>query len=148
MDGHPAIRQGLAKVLAAEGVTDCREAAERSGALEAVRRERPDLALVGLSMDDDESVALVADLTARRIPVLVFSEQEGPAHVRRAMAAGARAFVSKGDAPLGIARAVRDVLAGWILISPGAAEGLDGGSGLRRGTADEIDGPGRKEERR
>ncbi len=125
VDEHPAVRQGLALVLEAAGVGDCREAGGREEALDVAGREAPELALVGLSMEREETITLVRELRALRIAVLVFSEEEGPAQVQRAMAAGARGYVAKGDTQLGIVRAVRDVLAGWILISPGAAVGLD-----------------------
>jgi len=45
-------------------------------------------------------------------------------HVRRALAAGARGYITKREAPRDLARAVRDVMEGWMLISPRAAEGL------------------------
>lgn len=126
VDAHPAVRQGLLLVLEADGFESFGEAASAAEALEAARRDPPDLAVVGLSMARPESVSLVEGLHARRVPVLVCSQQDEPALVRRVLAAGARAYVTKADAPLWIARAVRDVLAGWMLISPGAAEGLDG----------------------
>jgi DNA-binding NarL/FixJ family response regulator len=40
------------------------------------------------------------------------------------MAAGARGYITKTEAPEELAHAVRDILAGWMLISPRAAEGL------------------------
>jgi DNA-binding NarL/FixJ family response regulator len=51
---------------------------------------------------------------------------EEPSYIRRALAAGARGYITKREAPREVARAVRDVLAGWMLISPRAAEGLRG----------------------
>jgi DNA-binding NarL/FixJ family response regulator len=124
VDGHAAVRQGLALVLAEEGAGDCREAAGREEALAAVSAERPDLALVDLSPDTGDALELVAELCARGIPVLVCSMHEEAGYVRRAMAAGARGFITKAEAPQDLARAVRDVLEGWMLISPRAAEGL------------------------
>lgn len=125
VDAHPAVRQGLVLMLEAEGLGECSEAGGRTEALEAVDRSAPDLALVGLSMESGDGLALVAGLRERRVPVLVFTRRETPAHVKRALTAGARGYVTKDEAPSWLARAVRDVLAGWIVISPGAAEGLD-----------------------
>jgi DNA-binding NarL/FixJ family response regulator len=56
--------------------------------------------------------------------VLVCSSREDPGFVRRALAAGARGYITKREAPRDLARAVRNVLEGWMLISPRAAEGL------------------------
>lgn len=124
VDDHAAVRHGLALVLAEEGVGDCREAAGREEALDAATSEPPDVALVDLSPGTEEALQLVAELCARNIPVLVCSMHEDPAHVRRALASGARGYITKREAPRELARAVRDVLQGWMLISPRAAEGL------------------------
>jgi DNA-binding NarL/FixJ family response regulator len=56
--------------------------------------------------------------------VLVCSTYEDPGYVRRALAAGARGYITKREAPRELARTVRDVLEGWMLVSPRAAEGL------------------------
>ena len=124
VDDHAAVRHGLALVLAEEGVGDCREAAGRKEALDAVSREPPELAVVDLSPGTEDALELVAELCARNIPVLVCSMHEEPGYVRRALAAGARGYITKREAPRELARAVRDALKGWILISPRAAEGL------------------------
>ncbi len=124
VDDHAAVRHELALVLTKEGVGECREAAGRDEALTAASSERPDLALVDLSPGTDAALELVADLCARNIPVLVCSMHEDTVHVRRALAAGARGYITKREAPRDLARAVRDVMEGWMLISPRAAEGL------------------------
>jgi DNA-binding NarL/FixJ family response regulator len=124
VDDHAAVRHGLALVLAEEGVGECREAAGRDEALAAAAGELPDLALVDLSPGTDDALKLVAELCARNVPVLICSTHEEPGHVRRALAAGARGYITKREAPRELARAARDVLDGWMLISPRAAEGL------------------------
>ena len=123
VDDHTAMRQGLAQVLAEEGIGVCREAAGCEEALEAADRELPDVALVDLS-PPEEALALVAELCKRNIPVLVCSMHEEARYVRRALAAGARGYITKREAPHELARAVRDVLDGWTLISPLATVGL------------------------
>ncbi len=129
VDDHAAVRHGLALVLTEEGVGECREAAGRDEALATVAREMPDLALVDLSPGPDDALQLVAELTSRNIPVLVCSTHDEPGYVRRALTAGAHGYITKREAPRELARAVRDVLEGWMLISPRAAEGLHGREG-------------------
>jgi DNA-binding NarL/FixJ family response regulator len=124
VDDHAAVRHGLALVLGEEGVGTCCEAAGREEALDAVASEPPDVVLVDLSPGTEDALKLVAELCARNIPVLVCSMHEEPGHVRRAFAAGARGYITKREAARDLARAVRDVLEGWMLISPRAAEGL------------------------
>ena len=125
VDDHPAVRRGLALVLEAEGLGSCLEAASCAEAVQMARNERLDLAMVDLSMDDKDTFALIAELREMRIPVLVCSLAEDPARVKQALAAGAQGYITKPEAPLAVARAVRAVLEGWLLVSPRAAEGLD-----------------------
>ncbi len=124
VDDHAAVRQGLALVLAEEGAGECTEAAGREEALAVASRQPPDLALVDLSPATEETLELISELCARGIPVLVCSMHEEAGMVQRALAAGARGYITKREAPRELARAVRDVLDGWMLISPRAAEGL------------------------
>ena len=124
VDDHFDVREGLARTLAQEGVGRCSEAAGPREALEAASRELPDLALVDLSPGTEEALHLVAALCARNIPVLVCSMHEESGYVRRALAAGARGYITKREAPRDLVRAVRDVLEGWTLVSPRAALGL------------------------
>jgi len=124
VDDNVDLREGLAQMLAQEGVGRCSEAAGPQEALEAVRRELPELALVDLSPGTEEALNLVAELSARNIPVLVCSMHEESGYVRRALSAGARGYITKREAPRDLVRAVRDVLEGWTLVSPRAAEGL------------------------
>jgi DNA-binding NarL/FixJ family response regulator len=124
VDDHAAVRHGLALVLTEEGIGECRETSGRDEALEAAAREPPDMALVDLSLGSDDALQLVAELCARDVPVLVCSTHEEPGYVRRALAAGARGYITKREAPHELARTVRDVLEGWMLVSPRAAEGL------------------------
>ena len=49
---------------------------------------------------------------------------EKASYVRRALAAGARGCIIKRETPRELARAVRDTLNGWMLISRRAADGL------------------------
>ena len=124
IDDQATLRHELARVLAEEGIGDCFEATGREEALEAVEREPPDVVLVDLSPATEEAFALVVDLCSKHIPVLVCSTHEEASFVRRALAAGARGYITKREAPRELARAVRDVLDGWILVSPRAAAGL------------------------
>jgi len=123
VDNNSAVRQGLALVLEAEGIGNCCEAGGRKQALDLAGRESPDIAVLDLNMGSDDTTALLAEFRKMRIPVLVCSMDENPSQVKRALAAGARGYITKSEARA-VARAVRGVLEGWMLISPRAAEGL------------------------
>jgi len=130
VDDHAAVRHSLALVLAEEGLGECREACGREEALQALAADGgrpPDVALVDLSPRTEDALKLVTELCARNIPVLVCSLHDEPSYVRRALAAGARGYLTKVEAPKELVRTVRDVLEGWMLVSPRAAGGLRSG---------------------
>jgi DNA-binding NarL/FixJ family response regulator len=127
VDYHRRVREALAALLESEGEAVCTQAGDRREALESATGEPPDVAMIDLSLDEDDGLDVMADLRALGIPVIVCSVHEEPEHVRRALAAGARAYVTKREAGQGLAQAIREVLDGWVLISPRAADDLAGG---------------------
>lgn len=125
VDNHPAVREAIAQLLEEHGLAVLAKADGRAEALALVALKRPDLVLVDLSLGSDSGLALVTDLHKLDIPSVVCSSGENSECVRRALEAGARAYVSKRDAAESLPRIIEDVLEGWILISPAAADGLE-----------------------
>ena len=75
-------------------------------------------------MGERDGMVLLAELQALDVPVLVWLLREEPTYVKRALAAGARGYITKREAPQDLVRAIRDVLRGGVLIGPRAAEQL------------------------
>jgi DNA-binding NarL/FixJ family response regulator len=124
VDNHAGVRQALAVLLEEEGVSVWAQAGGQAEALACVAAERPDAALVDLSLGEDDGLALVAELHGLGVPVVICSSHEDPEHVRRALAAGARAYVAKREAGKALAHAIREALDGWVVVSRLAADGL------------------------
>jgi DNA-binding NarL/FixJ family response regulator len=124
VDDHPAVRQGLSLLLEPEGITVCAEAGGRAEALARVEEFRPDLAVVDLSLGEEDGMGLVADLHERGMPALVYSMHEDGMHVESAIAAGALGYVTKREIHRVLVNAIREVAAGRRFISPRAALAL------------------------
>jgi len=124
VDDHPAVRQGLGALLTPEGIDVCAEASRRTEVLAGLNRCRPDLAIVDLSLDGEDGLALVADLHLRGMPVLVYSMHSEVRCVRDALAAGALGYVTKREFNDVLVQAIRDVAAGRRFVSPVAAAAL------------------------
>ena len=81
-------------------------------------------------MQEQRRILLVDDHVAVRHGLALVLAEEGVGECceaegrDEALAAGARGYITKREAPRELAHAVRDVLEGWTLISPRAAEGL------------------------
>jgi len=124
VDDHPAVRQGLAFMLASEGIQVCAEASGRAEALARVGERRPDLAIVDLSLEEEDGLPLIADLDRRGLPVLVYSMHNDAGRVSRAFAAGALGYVTKRELQGVLGEAIREVARGRRFASPIAAAAL------------------------
>jgi len=124
VDDHPAVREGLALLLAPDGIEVVAEASARAEALARVKERRPDLAIVDLSLDTEDGTALIADLRARDVPALAYSMHKDARHVEGAFAAGALGYVTKRELHDVLVQAIRQVAAGRQFVSPIAAVAL------------------------
>jgi DNA-binding NarL/FixJ family response regulator len=124
VDDHPAVREGLALLLAPEGMEVCAEAAGRDEALLRLKTCHPDLAIVDLSLEREDGTTLIADLHQRQVPVLVYSMHNDARHVEGAFAAGALGYVTKREFHGVLVQAIREVAAGREYVSPAAAIAL------------------------
>lgn len=124
VEDHPAVREGLALLLAREDISVCGQAEMRSQALLATERCIPQVALVDLSLGTENGLDLIADFQARDIPVLVYSAHEDGEHVQQALAAGARGYVTKREMHRVLAEAIREVAAGGTCLGPRASSAL------------------------
>jgi DNA-binding NarL/FixJ family response regulator len=84
-----------------------------------MERSVPDIALVDISLKDDNGLDLVR--TIRKIhpgvPVLIVTMHDEIVYAERAMKAGARGLVMKQEAPEIILEAIRTVLSGKVYLS-------------------------------
>src|SRR6185295_15125687 len=122
-DDHPMMLTGLREAL--QPVFDViGTATDGHGLLEAVERRRPDLVITDISMPGINGIEATRRLqmSAPGVRVLILSIHIDPAHVQAAFAAGACGYLTKTSPPEEIERAVREVLAGRLYVSPEIAQ--------------------------
>ncbi len=124
VDDHPAVREGLALLLALHGIDVGGEAGGRAEALACVEERRPDLAIVDLTLDAEDGTALIAELGARKVPALAYSMHRDARHVEGAFAAGALGYVTKREPHEVLLKAIHEVAAGRRFVSPAAGVAL------------------------
>jgi len=124
VDDHPAVREGLALLLAQDSHSVCGEASSRTELMGRLDAAAPDLALVDLSLGEESGLDCIADLLARGCPALVYSMYEDARVVKRALGHGAQGFVSKRETSSVLLEAVQTILAGDVYLSPRVAESL------------------------
>lgn len=124
IDDHPAVRQGLALLLAQEQHLICGEAGSRAEMLQHLADSQAQLALLDLSLGEHSGLELIADLRAAAVPVLVYSMFEDAATIRQVFAYGAQGYVCKREVSEVLLTAVDAVMAGWRHLSPLAESSL------------------------
>jgi DNA-binding NarL/FixJ family response regulator len=98
VDDHPVVREGSGLLLAPEGIEVCGEVAGCRDALAVLAKCRSEVAIVDLSLDGEDGVALITDLHPQGARVLVYSMYNDARHVGSAIAAGALGYVTKPKA--------------------------------------------------
>lgn len=125
VDDHPIVRKGLTELINQEpDMTVCGESDTADGGLERIRAERPDVAIVDLSLGMDSGLHLVEQLDALLpgVRVLILSMHEETLHAERVLAAGARGYIMKHAAMQNLIAAIRCVASGKTYVSPEMAE--------------------------
>lgn len=124
VDDHPTVRHGLALMFTQAGYVICGEAGSVGEALQKLADCTPDLAVLDLSLDDENGLDLVGELKRRRIKSLVHSMYGDAAVIENAFRVGADGYVTKRDDLAALPEAVREILAGRPYTSPCAAQSL------------------------
>ena len=124
VDDHPAVRHGLVRLLGDESYEVCGEAGGAADTLQAVVDAQADLVIVDLSLGDESGFDLIAELSARKIPTLVYSMHEDAANIDQSLRGGASGYVSKREESEILCQAVQALLDGQRYISPQALRAL------------------------
>ena len=101
------------------GLLICAETDSAESALQWVKDAEIDLAIVDLSLKDSGGLQLIKMLreAAPDLQVLVLSMHDEALFAERALKAGARGYIMKQEAIVGLVDAVRQVLSGRIYLS-------------------------------
>jgi DNA-binding NarL/FixJ family response regulator len=125
-DDHEIVRQGLKTLLENE---ECEVLAEYSTgrqAVEGVKKLKPDVAILDVSMPDLNGVEatqqIMKEMPDTKVVVLTMHDSEELA--RKVLEAGARGFVLKSDAVRDLANAVKSVVKGKPFFSGKISEML------------------------
>jgi DNA-binding NarL/FixJ family response regulator len=126
VEDHPLIRAGVRRLLAQRKTFELLEAERGQAGLALNQRHRPEIVLLDLDLPDGNGLDLMpqlaADNAAARIIILSMYGDSG--RVSRALAKGARGYVSKNDDPAAILAAIDKVLEGETYLGQSVAQAL------------------------
>jgi DNA-binding NarL/FixJ family response regulator len=121
VDDEALVRAGLRMILeSADDITVVGEAEDGHAAIDAVRRDRPDVVLMDIRMPRMDGLAATAAIRADANPpsVVVLTTFDIDDNVFRALEAGATGFLLKDTPPTDLLRAVRLAASGDSMLSP------------------------------
>jgi DNA-binding NarL/FixJ family response regulator len=126
VDDHPVILSGCRSLFASDNTVQIEEATDAKSGHRAYLARKPDVTVIDIKLPDVSGFELIRrirkdDPEAR---IIIFSMNDDPALVVRAIEMGAQGYVSKGDDPRMLVKAVRKVAAGDNFISPHLAEAV------------------------
>jgi DNA-binding NarL/FixJ family response regulator len=120
-DDHELVRRGIRDLLQVQrGWKVVGEAANGCEAVEKVKKLRPDIAILDITMpkmDGLETTRQIRELAAKT-RVLVLTMHESDQMVRRVLDAGAQGYVLKSDMAMQLIEAVKDLANDKISLTP------------------------------
>ena len=126
VDDHPVVLSGCRALFAGDSSVRIDEASDAKSGHRAFAQKKPDVTIIDINLPDVSGFELM-----RRIrkddpdaKIIMFSMNDDPAFVVRAVELGAQGYVSKGDDPRLFVKAVRKVAAGEHFITPQLAEAV------------------------
>lgn len=120
VDDHPIVRKGLAQLINQEpDMVVCGEAENAQNALELLKKIRPDLAIVDISLQGIDGIELIKKIKDRDInlPILVVSMHDESLFAERALKVGAKGYIMKQEAIEKMMEAIRKVIKGEVYVS-------------------------------
>src|SRR6478752_6044852 len=141
VDDHPVILSGCRSLFGTDNSVKIDEATDAKSGHRAFVSKRPDVTVIDINLPDVSGFELM-----RRIrkddpdaKIIMFSMNDDPAFVVRAVEMGAQGYVSKSDDPRILMKAVRKVAAGDNFISPQLAEAVTfSGASIKANPASQI----------
>jgi len=126
IEDHPLIRAGVRRLLAQRKSFEVLEAERGQVGLALNKQHRPQIVLLDLDLPDGNGLDLMPQLTADNAGarIIILSMYGDSGRVSRALAKGAKGYVSKNDDPAVILTAIDRVLEGETYLGQSVAQAL------------------------
>ena len=123
-DDHPIVLDGLRGLIRAQDDLELvGEASSGLAALRMIKEQRPDLAIIDISMPELNGIALGRRLADElpSVKLLVLTLHEDRSYLKLALDAGVRGYILKRSAAENLIAAIRAVLIGGLYVDPAIA---------------------------
>ncbi len=120
IDDHVMVRDGVAEIIEqAENLSICGTASTANEGLEALRKLKPDLVLVDITLPGKNGIEFIKDARVFQpdLLILVMSMHDESLYADRVLRAGGRGYIRKQEGGDKLIEAMRRVLRGEIAVS-------------------------------
>ena len=120
IDSHPIVRQGMSQLINKENdLKLCGEAGDIINALSSIKKLKPDIIVVDLSLGPASGLKIIEELCRQNplLSVLILSMHDEALYAERCLRAGAKGYIMKEEPPEMLLDAIRVILNGEIYIS-------------------------------
>jgi two-component system, NarL family, invasion response regulator UvrY len=126
VDDHPIVASGCRTVLADEPEVVVLEAADAESAERAFMTERPDICVIDINLPTVSGFELARRILAHDASarIIMFSMNDDPVFVARAIDTGAKGYVSKTGDPNDLVEAIREVGKGGVYLPSALARSI------------------------
>lgn len=121
VDDHPALCEGLGHRISAQpDLCLCGQAGDVLEALQVIEEARPDIVIVDIALRSSNGLDLIKAIQSRyhSIRTLVHSMYDESLYADRCLHAGAMGYVNKEAHPAEVIKAIREIFAGRVYLSP------------------------------
>jgi two-component system, NarL family, invasion response regulator UvrY len=125
-DDHPIVASGCRTVLADEPEIVLLEASDAESAERVFLGERPDICVIDINLPTVSGFELARRILAHDASarIIMFSMNDDPVFVSRAIETGAKGYVSKTGDPQDLVEAIREVGNGRVYLPPAIAQSI------------------------
>jgi DNA-binding NarL/FixJ family response regulator len=126
VDDHPVVVSGCRAVFAGDRSVQIISAPNEREGMKAFRQSKPHVSIIDINLPGVSGYELLRKIRKEdpEAKVIMFSVNDDPAFVVRAVELGAKGFVCKGDDPRSLVEAVHEVAKGTSFISPQLAKSV------------------------
>ena len=126
VDDHPVVVSGCKSLFASDSSVKIDGAGDARAGYRAFVQEKPDVVVIDIKLPDVSGFELMRQIRKEDpdARIIMFSMNDDPAFVVRAVEMGAQGYLSKADDPRLFVKAVQKVAAGENYISPHLAEAV------------------------
>ena len=124
VDDHPVVVSGCRSLFASDSSVQIEGAGNAKAGYLAFVQNKPDVTVIDIKLPDVSGFELMRQIRKENpdARIIMFSMNDDPAFVVRAVEMGAQGYLSKSDDPRLFVKAVLKVAAGENFISPRLAE--------------------------